>query len=476
MATETQNGHKSATKRSQIKAVLSRLTLDWDAAILALKTSLAPTVLVCLIESTTWINHFTTNSYLAPIVATCALPTLPRAKLIDYNFQLALALAVVYCYSLLAGWCGLQARRHTTSSTEELKDYNSSAEAVAAIFLIFIEWLVFTLKSAFPVWQLQCVMAGIYCVAVLPPTARAPDMATVIDITSVSIEVFLAGQAAGFVVGLFIFPQDCRTIFINDLRKSLQGLTSIMRAQMVCMNDLKANEISRSGEEGRDLSVNRLNAAVKSFIAMVAKARSGLDSAGRELAWSRLDQPALEKLGLLLVDMVVPLSGLTSAADMTQMVISGNIPRSRYKAADEVSHAPASDSAQDEEHRRQLEVSMHHRSAELCNAVIEGVDHALLRLKSEGSRPLIDHFKRRKEDVETPTSSMSAGEASFLSSYQKVLDKPCSLGLTITDHFIRAKPKDLEEMTREQYKELLRYFLILHVSASRLVIDLKMLF
>jgi hypothetical protein len=162
---------------SRVKVVLSRLTLDWEAAILALKTSLAPAVLVCLIESTTWINHFTTNSYLASIVATCALPTLPRAKLIDYNFQLALALAVVYCYSLLAGWCGLQARRHTTSSTEELKDYNSSAEAVAAIFLIFIEWLVFTLKSAFPVWQLQCVLAGIYCVAVLPPTARAPDTA-----------------------------------------------------------------------------------------------------------------------------------------------------------------------------------------------------------------------------------------------------------------------------------------------------------
>ncbi|KAK1141549.1 hypothetical protein N8T08_008962 [Aspergillus melleus] len=107
---------------------------------MAIKTAVAPTVLVCVIEVDAYINYFTTNAYLAAIMAASALPALPQAKLIEYNLQLALATVVTYCWALLAGWSAVQARKHTTNSSEDLAGYNSSAEAVVAIFMIFILW------------------------------------------------------------------------------------------------------------------------------------------------------------------------------------------------------------------------------------------------------------------------------------------------------------------------------------------------
>ncbi|OJJ82927.1 uncharacterized protein ASPGLDRAFT_49059, partial [Aspergillus glaucus CBS 516.65] len=59
----------------------------------------------------------------------------------------------MYCRVLLAGWCGLQAWKHTLGHLGAFGDtgsYSSSGEAAVAIFLMFWIWCVFTLKSAAP--------------------------------------------------------------------------------------------------------------------------------------------------------------------------------------------------------------------------------------------------------------------------------------------------------------------------------------
>ncbi|TQV92273.1 MFS transporter [Cordyceps javanica] len=164
----------------QPKLLLSWLRLDWHTAQLTVKTSIPPAVLVCAIQSDTWISYFGQNAYLAPIAAASVMAGFPQGMLIDFNVKQTIGYVVAYCWALLAGWCGLQARKHTTRSPEELAAYNSSAEAVVAVMLAFGMWVTFTVKSAFPSWNIQTSVAAILGIAMIPALARLPTMHSII--------------------------------------------------------------------------------------------------------------------------------------------------------------------------------------------------------------------------------------------------------------------------------------------------------
>lgn len=467
---------QTSTKRLQLKSILAQLTLDRHTAAMAIKASIPPTILVCAIQSNTWINYFQTNAYLAAIISTCALPALPRARLIEHNLQLVFAIALSYCWVLLAGWSGLQARKHTVNNFEELKNYNSSAEVVVAIFLMFWMWCTFTLKSAFPTWGLQCTLAGIFTVSTLPSVARDSDMQNVIGSASNTLASFLAGQAIGFVNALLVFPQSCRGVFKDDMGACLDGLVSVTRAQRRCMDDFRAKKISAEGEDERTTSVNQLQGALQNFINSVVKARGDVEYAQREVSWGRLDHPQLEYIASVLVDLIPPVSGLSAAANMLQLAVDDHYYPS--KDTHETDTPPKTDNdLEHEEVWNRLEETMHQQSHRISEAIIEGVEHAKRRLELTEGRSMLNRLHPRKMDEESQQFSMSPGEASFLESYRDVFDNCCVLGQQnsdgmtgerLLDHYIQHRPqvRDPSQVTPETHTDTLRYFLLLHVSGG----------
>ncbi|EYE94810.1 uncharacterized protein EURHEDRAFT_479275 [Aspergillus ruber CBS 135680] len=466
-------GHafQATTRRLQLKSVLAQLTLDRHTIMMAIKSSIPPTILLCAIQSNAWINLFQTQAYLAAIMSTCVLPTLPRARLIEYNFQLAFVVTVSYCWVLLGGWSGLQARKHTTNGPEELKAYNSSAEAIAAIFLMFWTWCVFTLKSTFPTWAIQCTWAGIFAVVTLPTVAQASSMQEIIAQTSTVFEVFLVGQAVGFVNALVVFPQSCRGVFRKDMRACLDGLVAIMQAQKRCIEDFRSRRISAEGEDERNNSVHQLQNALQLFINSIVKARGDVEYAEREMSWDRLDHQQLEHIASMLVDLIAPASGLGSAANMLQLAVD-----KEYNSSNDTggvnSNAEAGHNAESEEYWHRLEGEMHEQSYRISEAIIEGVEHAKLRLELTKERSLFGRVHARKTDEESQKFPMKPGEASFLESYRDVFDKCCVLGQDtygtdgekLLDYYIRHRPQveDLSQVTSEAHPNTLRYFLLLH--------------
>ncbi|KAM3498610.1 hypothetical protein MY10362_008088 [Beauveria mimosiformis] len=111
--------------KQRLKALPSWLKLDWYTAKLTVKTSIPPAVLVCAIQSDAWIAYFGQNAYLAPIAAASVMAGFPQGMMIEFNAKQTIMYAVAYCWALLAGWCGLQAREHTTGASEDLTAYNS---------------------------------------------------------------------------------------------------------------------------------------------------------------------------------------------------------------------------------------------------------------------------------------------------------------------------------------------------------------
>lgn len=462
------NAFQAASKRLQLKDVLAQLTLDWYTAAMAIKASIPPTIFLCAIQSNTWINMFKTQAYMAAIISICVPATLPRARLIEYNFQLALAVALSYCWVLLGGWSGLQARKHTISSSEGMNDYNSSAAAVSAIFMMFWIWCSFTLKSAFPNWGLQCTWAGIFAVSAFPLVAKSSDMQDIFYQATNILEVLLAGQAVGFVNALIIFPQSCRGVFRKDMRACLDGLVSVMQAQQRCIEDFRSKRIC-DGEDERNTTVYELQKTLQNFINSIMKTRGDVEYAEREMAWDRLDHPQLEHISSMLADLIPPVSGLGSVADMLQL------------AADGYCHSPNANAEtegkwQSKQYWHSLEEKMHEQSYRISEAIIEGVEHVKLRLELRNRYSLFNKFHARKMDEESQVFSMKPGDPSFVKSYQDVFDTCCVFGQgsdgahgeKLLDHYIQHRPQigDLGEITPEADSDTLRYFLLLHVSGQ----------
>lgn len=467
------NAFQAASRRLQLKAVLAQLTLDRYTAAMAIKASIPPTIFLCAIQSNTWINKFKTQAYLAAIISICVPPTLPRARLIEYNFQLAFAVALSYCWVLLGGWSVLQARKHTINNPGGLDDYNSSAAAVSAIFMMFWIWCAFTLKSAFPNWGLQCTWAGIFAVSAFPVVAKSPNMQDVLYQATNILEVLLAGQAVGFVNALIIFPQSCRGVFRKDMRACLEGLVSVMQAQKRCIEDFRSKNIC-DGEDDRNTAVRELQKALQIFINCVTKTRGDVEYAEREMAWDRLDHPQLEHISSMLTDLIPPASGLGSVADMLQLAADGYCRSPTAEGAND--NAETDGELQSKQYWHSLEEKMHEQSYRISEAIIEGVEHAKLRLELTNSCFMFSKFRARRMDEESQVFSMKPGDSSFLKSYQDVFDTCCvlgqgtdgALGEKLLDHYIQHRPQigDLGEISPEAHSDTLRYFLLLHVSGQ----------
>ncbi|KAJ9254625.1 hypothetical protein DTO207G8_3471 [Paecilomyces variotii] len=469
----SQNGQGTTadtTRLLQFKSVLAQLTLDWDTVLMAIKTAIAPAVLVCIIEADAYINYFTTNAYLAAIMAASALPSLPRAKLIEYSLQLAFTTVTAYCWALLAGWCALQARKHTTDSTGQLAAYNSSAEAVVAIFLIVIIWCVFTLKSTYPSWNLQFTLAGIYAVAAMPAVARVTTMTEAIAKTTVILEAFLAGQAIGFVTGLVIFPSSCRGVFKRDIKAALDALVAVMQAQGKCMDDFRSNKISAESEEERSSSIRQLEETQQQLTNIIVKAHEGVRYAEREVSWDRLGSSDLEHIASFLINLIPPASGLSSTAHMLQLAAEGCRSHNGTDAMN--GRDVGNDTSDDEKDWHDLELQMHRHSLSISEAIIDGAEHGKLRLDQTIGCSLFGKIRAQETDEERRGELMRPGTANFLSSYRDIFSS-CSVSHQqdhdtreeqLLHNYMQNRPQveHWDHAAPEAYSNTLRYFLLLH--------------
>lgn len=393
--------------------------------------------------------------------------------LVRHNARLTFAIVVAYCWALLAGWCGVQARHHTTHHLNDISAYNSSAEAVVAIFLMFCIWFTFTLKSAFPNWALHCTLAGIFTVAILPNIARAPNISEVIDETNVILEAFLVGQAVGFVNALILFPQSCRGLFRKDIGLCLDGLVAVIQAQRKCMEDISLKKVLVVEEEvNGSSSISRLEDALQRFVTAVGKARQDSEYAACEISWGVFDHAKLEETSSLLFDLIPPVSGLSSVADMLQLHVDGcNI---IGDASDNSGSDEADSITSREDGWQHLEAAMHQNSRQMSDTIIKGVEHAKIRLESTERRTLFNRCRARSTDEEHEAGITQPGDAGFLDSFRDVFDngrvfsqeKEDMNNKELLDCYIRHRPQigNLDQYTSEMHYNTLRYFLFLHVS------------
>ncbi|KAJ6785522.1 hypothetical protein PWT90_03813 [Aphanocladium album] len=402
---------------------------DWHTVQLTIKTSIPPAALTCAIQSNRWIGYFGLNAYLAPITAACVMATYPQGMLIEFNAKQTFGFAVAYCWSLLAGWCGLQARRHTSGTPADLTAYNSSAEAVVAIFLVFGMWFAFTVKSAFPGWNIQASLSAILAIAVMPAIAIMPTMHGIIEAATNVFVAFLVGQA--------------------------------------CIEEIVARTIpSPSEEEASYESIGKLEAALLQLGNEVAKASRHVDHAAREISWGVYHQSELDNVCALLVQLMPRVSGLSLIADMMQRRTDLSSVVGRHQFVRVESGKSRIQDGKPQEGWQKTELDMQDQLRKMSEMICAGTEHAERRLRQSQKRNWLGRPREKRIDEESRESA-NPGGALFIEHYRDMFKEDGEQNLMrqqVLHRYVQYRPKIRTNgfVSPSKHTETLRYFALLH--------------
>lgn len=105
---------KNENKPSKLKVLWDKAGLDKVTLILMLKGSLPPVIAIAMYQSQAVAQQYATLGYLVAITSVLGMAILPRGVFIQTMTMNVLAICVAASINLLALYCAVQARIHTT--------------------------------------------------------------------------------------------------------------------------------------------------------------------------------------------------------------------------------------------------------------------------------------------------------------------------------------------------------------------------
>jgi hypothetical protein len=224
---DIQNG-KSPSK---LKKLWDKAELDKVTLILMLKGSLPPIIAIAMYQSDAVAQQYATLGYLVAITSVLGMAILPRGVFIQTMLLNVLAICVAASINLLALYCAIQARIHTTPEGTSPLGYNSSASAVLAVWLIFQTFLTNALRASLPQMQFPVILYSIFAIVSSTYGVQFPTMAYSINFMEMLLEAFLTGFAIATGVSLFVFPISSRAVVSKELAGYLASLSGLLKAQ-----------------------------------------------------------------------------------------------------------------------------------------------------------------------------------------------------------------------------------------------------
>lgn len=105
---------KTEKKPSKLKQLWEKAGLDKVTLILMLKGSLPPIIAIAMYQSPAVAQQYATLGYLVAITSVLGMAILPRGVFIQTMLMNIIAICVASSVNLLALYCAIQARIHTT--------------------------------------------------------------------------------------------------------------------------------------------------------------------------------------------------------------------------------------------------------------------------------------------------------------------------------------------------------------------------
>jgi acid phosphatase family membrane protein YuiD len=314
------------------KTLWTKTGITWPRFKLMFKGALAPTIAVALFQADDFASHFSTVGYLVGITSILSLVIQPRSKFL----QTMLVNVVFVCFAAacvtLALYCCVQARIHSGESGKpshggantsglaatgaQTAPYNSSAAAVAGIWLMVMIYCMSTVRAAKPQFMIPAMAGAIIGNVGMVYAPQFSSMVQAEAFVKRLLEAFLTGFGIGTGVSLFIFPLTSRTVVFNDMSAYLTSLRSALTANMDYVHSLENTDMFTFGRT--DTMRHRMihspeaevvKAKMQALQDASAKLNTDLPFAKREIALGNLGPDDLQSIAKLLRLIMLPMVG-----------------------------------------------------------------------------------------------------------------------------------------------------------------------
>ncbi|KAF1815275.1 hypothetical protein P152DRAFT_392191 [Eremomyces bilateralis CBS 781.70] len=318
---------KETKKKSlvnMIKTIWAKLGLDAATLMLMAKGGIAPAIAAAMYQSTAVANVYQLLGYLMAVVSLLGFAIMPRAKFIQTMMFNIISICFATAVSLLCIYCVTEARRHSNSPGSDPTAYNSSASAVAGIWLFFQIYLVNAVKSAYPQFTFPTILYAIFTNVSATFSPQFPNMTAGVTFATRLLTTFLTGFGIATGVSLFIVPRNCRTTVFKGMEgyiKLLQSSIKAHNAYFTCLegSETLTNLIRVKTTTGKKPAVAEAEEVKKTFFALAAlhgKLSGDLKFAKREVAYGKLGPQAIGEISKHLREILLPTIGISSVIDI----------------------------------------------------------------------------------------------------------------------------------------------------------------
>ena len=429
-ARDTEN---KATLKERCQSLWTKTGITWPVFKLMFKGALAPTIAVALFQADDFASHFSTVGYLVGITSILSLVIQPRSKFL----QTMLVNVVFVCFAAacvtLALYCCVQARIHSGESGRpsqggsgtsglaaqgaQTAPYNSSAAAVAGIWLMVMIYCISTVRAAKPQFMIPAMAGAIIGNVGMVYAPQFSSMLQAEAFVKRLLEAFLTGFGIGTGVSLLIFPLTSRTVVFNDMSAYLTSLRSALSANMDYVHSLENTDMFTFGRT--DTMRHRvLHSPEAQFVKdkmqalqdAAAKLNSDLPFAKREIALGNLGPDDLQSIAKLLRMIMLPMVGLSCISDIFERIAEDrgwvSIP---FDDASSLSGTALGDLTK----RRavlewhELMRALREPFQEMADVIDEGLEHAMIDLRLSKVK------KPDAKDVEAKGDRPRPGDAGF---------------------------------------------------------------
>ena len=420
--------------------------------VMMVKGALPPTISLAIYQSTAVAELYSTIGYLVAIMSVLSFAILPRSKYIQTTLFNIIGVCIGGAISLLEIYCSVQARAHTTSSVKTtgngpspgaaVSTYNSSASAVSAIWLFFNIYLVNTLRASRPQLQFPVIVYSIFANVTSVYAPNFPTMVAGIAFVKRLMEAFFTGFAIATGVSLFIFPTSSRTTFFKQSTGLITALQGTLKAQIAYLQTLEKKDMfrppansdedektqqSRKPKKGNVVELNGeaeaqgLKAAIRTVGELYGKIHADVTFAKREMAWGKLDACDIDELLRLFQEIVLPMTGLSSAADIFQ-----RLAEQRGWTRRETASSPENEKRKNR--WNEIMQTMHEPFQIVTEAMHDGLQHTLYvlelakRPKKQGSSKKSSGDDAASKDLEADAGMIKSGDPEYAAYLTKKID------------------------------------------------------
>ena len=449
----------STQKPSIFRRAWNGMDLNLGILTMMVKGALPPAISLAAYQGTSFADTFSTLGYLVAIMSLLSFAILPRSKFIQTMLLNVIAICLGAAIILLAIYCSVQARAHTTpvrspssngpSPGASVVKYNSSASAVCAIWLFFNIYFANTLRASRPQLQFPVIAYSIFVNVGLIYAPLFPTMTAGISFAKRLLEAFLTGFAIASGVSLFIFPVTVRMGFLRQASGFISAVQNTLKAQNRYLQTLEKEDMFRKPRGIEDEHTNdkpgkshkatkpgptltpehkRLKTAIGALGELFGKMHADIPFVKREMAFDKLDSADIDELFKQFQGLLLPLTGMSSAADIFQRIAEkwGWAEPASTLSNEKSAERESSDRAKS--HWNEIMKTLHEPLEAMTEVMHDGLQHALLTLElvsvpKPKKRENAASSNGSQRDVEAEAGVVKPGDRGYAAHIAKRVDE-----------------------------------------------------